>query len=107
MFLINAFWDRSVTLTLLEDHDAIVAWRKSEGGAFHLLDVAGQTIPSLAAILGALNLSPLSIECFFAPGRLGWQADAVKDENRLPFMLRGDLALLPSEPFALTPMADF
>ena len=107
MFLVNAFWDRSITLTLLEAHGAVAAWRRSESGAFHLLDVAGPAIPSLAAILGALSQNPTAVECFFSPDRLDWAGAAVIDENRLPFMLRGDLSLLPPQPFALTPMADF
>jgi GNAT superfamily N-acetyltransferase len=105
MFLVNAFWDRTIALTHLEDHDAVVAWRSGE--VLQLLDVVGESIPSLAAITGALGTGAADVECFFVPDRLNWSGQAVIDDNRLTFMVRGDLSLLPQSPFALTPMADF
>ena len=107
MFLVNAFWDRSINLSLIEDRDAVIAWREGEGRTFQLLDVVAEKIPSMRDITSALCASAAAIECFFSPDLLDWQAKAVIDENRLPFMVRGDLSLLPSQPFALTPMADF
>ena len=107
MFLVNAFWDRSICLSLLEDLDAVIAWRMGEGGVFQLLDIAAEAIPPLCAIAASLATQAASVECFFSPDLLDWQGTAVIDENRLPFMVRGDLSLFPSKPFALTPMADF
>jgi GNAT superfamily N-acetyltransferase len=107
MFLVNAYWDRSVRLSLLEDHDAVIAWRTSEGGVFQLLDIVAKVIPPLDAITSSLGAGASPVECFFSPDLLDWKATAVIDENRLPFMVRGDANLLPSQPFALTPMADF
>ena len=107
MFLVNAFWDRGIRLSQLESHDAVIAWRVTDGGVFQLLDIAAEKIPQMQVITSALCASGASVECFFSPDLLDWQAKAVIDENRLPFMVRGDLSLLPSRPFALTPMADF
>jgi GNAT superfamily N-acetyltransferase len=107
MFLVNAFWDRSITLSLLEGLDAVIAWRIGEGGVFQLLDIVASAIPPLASITASLNVNATSVEAFFSPDLLDWDASAVIDQNRLPFMVRGDLSLLPSQPFALTPMADF
>jgi hypothetical protein len=61
----------------------------------------------MQVIISALCASASFIECFFSPELLDWQGAPVIDENRLPFMIRGDRSLLPSLPFALTPMADF
>ena len=107
MFLVNAFWDRSISLSLLEAQDAVIAWRMGEGGVFQLLDIAAEAIPPLSAIAASLATQAASVECFFSPDLLDWQAVAVIDENRLPFMARGNLSLLSTQPFALTPMADF
>ena len=107
MFLVNAFWDRGISLSLLEAQDAVIAWRMGEGGVFQLLDIICQTVPQMRDIVAPLCPGAASVECFFSPDLLDWQAKAVIDENRLPFMVRGDLSLLPSQPFALTPMADF
>jgi GNAT superfamily N-acetyltransferase len=107
MFLVNAFWDRSISLSLFESHEAVIAWRIGEGGIFQLLDIVASAIPPLAAINAALNVNGASVESFFSPDLLDWRAAPVIDENRLPFMARGDLSFLPSRPFALTPMADF
>ena len=107
MFMVNSAWDRSISLTEFVDLDAVIAWRMGGDGAFHLLDVVGRTIPSLAEILGALEVQAHTVVCYFPTDNLNWQGASVIDENRLPFMVRGDLSLLPSEPFALTPMADF
>jgi GNAT superfamily N-acetyltransferase len=107
MFLVNAFWDRSISLSLLEELDAVIAWRMGKGGAFQLLDIVCETMPPMSDVVSPLCSSAASVECFFSPDLLDWRGAAVIDENRLPFMARGDLPLLPSQPFALTPMADF
>ena len=107
MFLVYAFWDRSNSLSLLEGLDAVIAWRMGGDGVFQLLDIAAKSIPPLSAVTSPLAAGAASAECFFTPGLLSRQAMPVIDENRLPFMVRGDLSLLPSQPFALTPMADF
>jgi GNAT superfamily N-acetyltransferase len=107
MFLVNAFWDRSVSLSHIENRDAVIAWRMGEGSVFQLLDIVASAIPPMSLISAALNTDAEGAECFFSPDLLDWDASAVIDENRLPFMVRGDLDLLPDRPFALTPMADF
>jgi GNAT superfamily N-acetyltransferase len=107
MFLVNAFWDRSISLSLLENLDAVIAWRMGEGGMFQLLDIVCETMPPLSAVTSSPGVDAALAECFFSPDLLDWQAIPVIDENRLPFMVRGDYSLLPSQPFALTPMADF
>ena len=107
MFLVNAFWDRSIRLSLIEPLQAVIVWRMGEGGIFQLLDIVAEKIPPLRDIAAALSVSAETAECFFAPDLLDWKATAAIDENRLPFMVRGELSLLPKHPFALTPMADF
>jgi GNAT superfamily N-acetyltransferase len=107
MFLVNAFWDRGISLSLLEDYDAVIAWRMGEGGVFQLLDIVAKAIPPMSAVTASLNVNAASAEAFFSPDLLDWDASAVIDQNRLPFMVRSGLSHLPSRPFALTPMADF
>jgi GNAT superfamily N-acetyltransferase len=107
MFLVNAYWDRSISLSLLESQEAVIAWRMGEGGMFQVLDIVANAIPPLDAITSSLGAGAASVECFFSPDLLDWQATPVIDQNRLPFMVRGNLDLLPNQPFALTPMADF
>jgi GNAT superfamily N-acetyltransferase len=107
MFLVNAFWDRSISLSLVESYDAVIAWRVGKGGVFQLLDIVSESMPPMNVVVSSLCSNAASVECFFSPDLLDWRSAAVIDENRLPFMVRGDLSLLPSGPFALTPMADF
>ncbi|MDX3926653.1 MAG: GNAT family N-acetyltransferase [Shinella sp.] len=107
MFLLNAVLIEGVELALLDDFPAIVAWREGEGGRFELLDVAGPSVPSLAEILTALEADSPHVTVSFPPDRLDWAGEAIADDGNLTFMMRCRRDLIPTEPFCLSPMAEF
>lgn len=107
MFLLNAYLVDDVTLDYLPEYRTVVAWRTSEAGAFELLDIAGPEIPPLDAVLGALDLRPEQVIVHFPPDRLGWDGQPEREDGDLVFMMRCPAATIPTEPFCLSPMAEF
>ncbi len=107
MFLLNAYYNDRVMLDYLADHRVVIAWQASSDGAFELLDIVGPEIPSLDAILGALDLRPTHVIVHFPPDRLDWQGAAEPIDGDLVFMMRCAPELIPVEPFSLSPMAEF
>jgi predicted N-acetyltransferase YhbS len=106
-FLLNACFDRSIRLSHMPDHDAIIAWRE-EAGTFHLLDVASREIPSLGQIISAMHTRAERVAVYVPTDRLGWTGEAGRYEGPCELMVSGDTdALLKSKPFMLSPMADF
>ncbi|MGO7373995.1 GNAT family N-acetyltransferase, partial [Rhizobium ruizarguesonis] len=73
MFLINTQLDPDVRISFLEDKQAVIAWKIDEASRFSLLDVVAADMPSLAAILGGLEIAPASVEVLFRPDKLGWK----------------------------------
>lgn len=106
MFLLNSVFDTDIRLSYLEEHEVIVAW-KAEGTTFQLLDIAGKTIPSLAAILSALDQRPDRIEVCFPPDKLGWQGTPEPFVSDISLMVRGEAVDRLSTPVMLSPMAEF
>lgn len=105
-FLLNTALVGDVTLSLLPEDQAVVAWRyRWADETFTLLDVVGTRIPSLPGILQALALQPRSVEILFPPDRMGWTGDSLAEDGDLRFMMRG--GPVPAGPFRLSPMAEF
>ncbi|MHC2217428.1 GNAT family N-acetyltransferase [Rhizobium leguminosarum] len=107
MFLINTQLDPDIRISLLEDRQAAIAWKMDEAGRFSLLDVVAADIPSLAAILGGLEIAPASVEVLFRPDKLGWDSVPQPLESGTRLMLRGLGHATPDFPAMLSPMAEF
>ncbi len=73
MFLINTQLDPEVSLSWLDEEEAVIAWKQEEPGRFSLLDVVAKEIPPLGVILGGLGVAPAHADVFFAPDKLDWQ----------------------------------
>ena len=107
-FLLNACFDPDIHLSFLPDTNAVAAWKETEV-EFRLLDIVAAEIPSLAVIIGALDVKQSEITVCFPPDRLDWP------EAR-PELYAGycDLMIKPMKPtelptdfFLLSPMAEF
>jgi predicted N-acetyltransferase YhbS len=107
MFLFNAALDTDLRLDLMEEDNAVVAWRREEDGSFGLVDIVGAHIPRLADILASLRVTPPHVTVHFAPDHLGWEARAVPQTGELALMLRAAEDLRPALPFGLPPTAEF
>ncbi|MGO8448188.1 GNAT family N-acetyltransferase, partial [Rhizobium ruizarguesonis] len=58
MFLINNQLDPDVRISFLEEKQAVIAWKIDEASRFSLIDVVAADMPSLAAILVGLKITP-------------------------------------------------
>ncbi|TIX92246.1 GNAT family N-acetyltransferase [Rhizobium sp. P44RR-XXIV] len=105
MFLLNAGFNTAIRLTALGD-DTVIAWT-FDGATFWLLDVVGTTMPSLAAILSALDLEPDRIEICFSPDRLDCEVSLEPYEGYTMLLARGTAADDIAGPILLSPMAEF
>ncbi|MCV9962339.1 GNAT family N-acetyltransferase [Pararhizobium sp. BT-229] len=106
MFLLNSGFDTDIRLAYLDQFEAIVAW-KSDETSFQLLDIAGKSIPSLSAILAALDLRPGRIDVCFPPDRLDWQGTPEPFPSYSSLMARGEAANCLDRPVMFSPMAEF
>ncbi|MGR9185851.1 GNAT family N-acetyltransferase [Rhizobium leguminosarum] len=107
MFLINTQLDPDIRISFLAERQAAIAWKMDEAGRFSLLDVVAADIPSLAAILGGLEIAPASVEVLFRPDKLGWDSVPQPLESGTRLMLRGLGHATPDFPAMLSPMAEF
>ncbi|MBY2932398.1 GNAT family N-acetyltransferase [Rhizobium leguminosarum] len=107
MFLINTQLDPDVRISFLADKQAAIAWKIDEAGRFSLLDVVAAEMPSLAAILGGLEIVPASVEVLFRPDKLGWEGVPQSLESGTRLMLRGLGDATLDFPAMLSPMAEF
>ncbi|ARM10637.1 GCN5-related N-acetyltransferase protein [Rhizobium phaseoli Brasil 5] len=107
MFLINTQLDADVRISFLEDCQAVISWKMDGTGRFSLLDVVAAEIPSLAAILGGLDIASATVEVLFRPDKLGWTGAPQPFEGGTTLMLRGLGDDAPHFPAMLSPMADF
>ncbi|HEV7246434.1 MAG TPA: GNAT family N-acetyltransferase [Shinella sp.] len=107
MFLFNASLMPDLRLDLMEEHDAVIAWRAGEDGSLDLLDIVGARLPRLADIVASLPVSPFRVTVHFAPDHLEWDGEAFPDGGDMALMLRSTRDLRPERPFALSPMAEF
>jgi GNAT superfamily N-acetyltransferase len=106
MFLLNSVFDPEIRLSYLDQFEAVVAWKRDES-SFQLLDIAGKSIPSLSAILSALDQRSDHVEVCFPPDRLEWQGTAENFETDISLMIRGSAADSFFGPVMLSPMAEF
>ena len=107
MFLFNASLMPDLRLDLMEEDNAVIAWQVDQDGGLDVLDVVGARIPRLADILASLRVAPNRVTVHFAPDHLDWTGAHVPDDGDMVFMLRPADGLLPDQPFALPPMAEF
>lgn len=107
MFLINTQFDPDIRISFLAERQAVIAWKMDEAGRFSLLDVVAAEIPSLAVILGGLEITPASVEVLFRPDKLGWEGVPEPLESGTRLMLRGLGDAAPEFPAMLSPMAEF
>ncbi|WP_064693516.1 GNAT family N-acetyltransferase [Rhizobium aegyptiacum] len=107
MFLINMQLDPNIRVSFLGDERAAIAWKMDAAGRFSLVDVVATEIPSLAAILGGLDIASAHIEVLFRPDKLGWAGDPLPLQSGTTLMLRGLGDMTPHFPAMLSPMADF
>jgi hypothetical protein len=107
MFLINTQLDPEVSISFLADRQAAIAWKIDDAGRFSLLDVVATEIPTLAAIIGGLEIAPAAVEVLFRPDKLGWEGRSQPLESGTTLMLRGLDDAVPNFPAMLSPMADF
>ncbi len=107
MFLINTQLDPGVMLSWLEREQTAVAWKMETPGHLTLLDVVGPEIPSLASIIGALDIDVTTVDVLFSPDKLGWSGQAKPVDSHTHFMIRSAGATAFAHPAMLSPMADF
>ncbi|MBX4882608.1 GNAT family N-acetyltransferase [Rhizobium bangladeshense] len=107
MFLINTQLDPDIRVSFLEGERAAIAWKMDAAGRFSLFDVVTTEIPTLAAILGGLDIASAHIEVLFRPDKLGWAGDPLPLQSGTTLMLRGLGDMTPHFPAMLSPMADF
>ncbi|MUO79849.1 GNAT family N-acetyltransferase [Agrobacterium vitis] len=107
MFLLNAHFDASITLSLLPSLKAVIAWKCANDGGVKLLDIVAQDIPPLSAILSHLNIQADSVETYFPPDRLSWEGQPVSYEGSCSLMMSGLGLEAAVGPLMLSPMADF
>jgi predicted N-acetyltransferase YhbS len=107
-FLLNACFDPEIRLGYLPDHDSVAAFKQIDG-EFRLLDVVAAQIPSLSEIVVALGAEHSEIMVCFPPDRLGWpDAQPERHAGICDLMINTiRQAALPTDPFMLSPMAEF
>jgi GNAT superfamily N-acetyltransferase len=107
MFLLNARFDPDIRLSLLEEDNAVVAWKPQSETSVQILDVAARHVPPLAHILASLGAHFERADVFFPTDRLGWEGVAVPHQGDCVLMVQGLELGAEVQPFMLSPMADF
>nr|WP_245224121.1 GNAT family N-acetyltransferase [Rhizobium halophytocola] len=83
MFLLNASLDATIRLRLLEDCDAVVAWRMTEGRHLQLLDIVSPVVRTLDVLLAAFGLPMETVEVRFPPRSPRLARRVAGDDRRL------------------------
>lgn len=107
MFLLNTWFDRQVSLTYLQNPEAVVAWKRQGEETVVLLDIVAEKVPSLAELLPAIGSPCASIEVQFPIDNLDWQGTKARYQASCELMITRNMQdILP--PYAmLSPMAEF
>jgi GNAT superfamily N-acetyltransferase len=107
MFLLNAQFDPSITLSLIPKLNAIIAWKPSQNAGLMLLDIVAPAMPPLSAILSYLNVPVKRVEVCFPTDLLGWAGQPVAYEGTCSLMVSGIAHGTLTQPIMLSPMAEF
>ncbi|MDQ0420112.1 GNAT superfamily N-acetyltransferase [Peteryoungia aggregata LMG 23059] len=107
MFLLNAHFDPDIRLSLLEEDDAVIAWKPQGDTSLEILDVAARHIPPLGHIVASLGAHFERAEVFFPTDRLGWDGMATPYQGDCVLMVKGLEPASLGKPFMLSPLADF
>ncbi len=107
MFLLNARFDPDIRLSLLEEDNAVIAWKPQGERALQILDVAARHIPPLAHILASLGTHFERADVLFPTDRLGWEGVATPHQSDCVLMMQGLEPESLAQPFMLSPLADF
>lgn len=107
MFLLNAHFDQDIRLSLLEEDDAVIAWKPQGDTSLQILDIAARQIPPLGHIVASLGAHFERAEVFFPVDRLGWDGVATPHQGDCVLMVKGLEAASLARPFMLSPLADF
>lgn len=107
MFLLNAHFDPDIRLSLLAEDDAVIAWKPQGQTSLQILDVAARHVPPLGHIVASLGPNFENAEVFFPPDRLDWKGAARPHQGDCVLMVRGLEPASLTQPFMLSPLADF
>lgn len=107
MFLLNSWFDRQISLTYLENPEAIVAWKRQGEETLMLLDVVAQKMPSLAELMSATGSSSASIEVHFPIDKLDWQGTSAPYRANCELMITDNVREILPQGVILSPMAEF
>jgi GNAT superfamily N-acetyltransferase len=106
MFVLNAESKRALQLYYLTGLNAVAVVDLGNAGQPRIVDIVTEVIPSLAEILGALDLAPGNIEVCFAPDKLSWDGTPSPLTTSVVLMARGSFAA-EGLAFMLPPTAAF
>ncbi|MDO6965615.1 GNAT family N-acetyltransferase [Rhizobium alvei] len=107
MFLLNCHLVDDVRLTLIEERQALVAWRLAADGVPEILDVVAQRLPPLASLMAAIGKPASRVRLFIPPDRLDWTGEALPEMGEQVLMMRSAAHSEPVTPSCLSPMAEF
>jgi len=107
MFLLNAHFDPDIRLSLLAEDDAVIAWKPQGQTSLQILDVAARHVPPLGHIVASLGPNFENAEVFFPLDRLDWKGAARPHQSDCVLMLQGLEPASLTQPFMLSPLADF
>lgn len=107
MFLLNAWFDRDIRLTFLEQIEALIAWKKGDDGNMVLLDIVAPNIPTLPVILEHLPHRISRIEVRFPTDKLNWPARPRPYQGACSLMVSGLTQGELLNGIMLSPMAEF
>lgn len=107
MFLLNAWFDREVSLTYLQEFDAIVASKRLDKETLALLDVVAEKMPTMTELSSVFGSSGMSIEVHFPTDNLDWQGSKVRYRASCELMITEPLREILPDNVILSPMADF
>jgi GNAT superfamily N-acetyltransferase len=107
MFFLNAWFDCHVSLTYLDEREAIVAWKPHGAETLTLLDIVAEEIPTMAEILAAIRSSATRIEAHFPVDKLDWQGTKARYRASCELMVTDHVQELLPRQVMLSPMAEF
>ncbi|MCM2291609.1 GNAT family N-acetyltransferase [Allorhizobium sp. BGMRC 0089] len=107
LFLLNCCFDPSVTISLIENMQAVIAWKAQDNGRLQILDIVATAIPDMATLVQAIMPQCRQIETCFPPDALDWKAEPFPYKGHCVLMVSGSLQGTLSGDISLSPMAEF